>query len=236
MARIKNFSTFAWFTATSTASVTNVNSSGHTITSHASTFSDVTYQIQVSFKSTVVSGWGEVDLTDPDGATYALDGANRVQTATAAGVTYQSYTPTDSSFDIKIWADSADPTENDPLSGDDLTTALANLSATTTKTYDIQLTGGDNVRVSLIGPDMTKPESDPERNYTFAEAFSGKFENTITIGRLSFSDGAAAYGSLVKFYWSVSGNSGNTVPTIGSADENSVTTNGGVITSLVLHV
>lgn len=185
----------------------------------------------------MVTGWSKVDLSDPNGVTYALDGASRVQTATASVGNYASYTPTAASFDVHIWANSADPASDPELSGADLTTALANLSATENKTYDVKVTGGSNVRVTLTNP--TSGEGTAAQKFAAAMGGAGTgtehIGQTVKVAELVFTDGAASFSNFAAFYWSVSGNTNNSVPTVGSADANSTTSNGGLITSIALQ-
>lgn len=119
---------------------------------------------------------------------------------TATGATpYATLSGTSSDYTVTIHA-----TENgDALADGALATALANLKADGTD-YNVTATGSDYVRMSLTNPSTS-----------FTTAFGNSIHNKVVIGQLSFDSGEPALSSFVASYYSVSGNSDNSVPSDG---------------------
>ena len=219
--------TFAWFKATSAATVEGVNASATSVGVEASSFSDVTYQITVAYTGGALD---DIELTDPSGNFWGINASNKL-VSTDGMKPYGTFNITDN-YSVTIKSSTGET-----LSAAELAQAKKDLQATG-NTYNVTVTGGTNVRVSLHKTGDAKAEG----TYTFAECFGGpgttvgtNIQQTVTIGSLSFSTGEGVISSIVPAYYSVSGNASNTVPT-GSEltdDQTEYTSNGGLIIGVV---
>ena len=201
--------TAAWYQVTASATL-NAVATSTSVGTKSSSVADAEYYVKVTYSGSALA---DVSLSDPNGNSWATVGGY-LRPATGA-TPYSTTSSTVGDYVVTIHA-----TENGAaLTGGDLATAKANLQAAGTDYY-VTATGSTYVRLTLTNPTSGSGTAAEK----FAAAFGGagtgstKMGQTVNIGELSFDSGEPVLSNFVAAYYSVSGNTGNTVPSDGTAE------------------
>ena len=199
----------AWYQVTASATL-NAVATSTSVETKSSSVADAEYYVKVTYNGSALA---DVSLSDPNGNSWATVGGY-LRPATGA-TPYSTTSSTVGDYVVTIHA-----TENGAaLTGGDLATAKANLQAAGTDYY-VTATGSTYVRLTLTNPTSGSGTAAEK----FAAAFGGagtdstKMGQTVNIGELSFDSGEPVLSNFVAAYYSVSGNTGNTVPSDGTAE------------------
>ena len=202
-------STFAWWTVNATAvQKTTVQQ----IETKESAIAQGNYYLAVAYTGTAPT---TVEMTDKNGDCWVVSQGHIVAAAAAADANKSGSLT--NSYAFHLYSDAGMQTE---ITGTELTNALLSIGQ---KTYDIMATPTGKVRVSLYAAGTQDHAKD---------VYAANLLEGVKVGILTISDqGAASITNNVACYYSVSGNSDNTVPSPGDA-ANEDKTGGTIVISL----
>lgn len=192
------------------------------MTAQASSLAQGEYWIAVKYSGELVN----VDQSAPDGNCYAIsNGIVVAAVESSAGATIgTAATGTDgANYSVHVYNNS-DLAVGHEVTGAALVNALKSIGD---KSYTVTATPTAQVRLCLSNTDGDDAD-------TIKDVYQASLLSAVNVGTCTINgtNGTIALSSLVPFYYSVSGNTTNTTPTIGVADAGSTTVAGTIVFGL----